>query len=166
MMLLQTSDASTSAVTCVWRDLLFCSKEQQQWACWQLSHRWMHVGIPRTAAPLHSKTQWNAELRENSKANSQRISVYFDNTTLITFNFYKWPKGTHIKTFLASQTSTSLNCSAVCARPTGSDRPCRAGIMALQLYSWLRTQCNALNNSFSAEQRAAARVNIVLSLVY
>lgn len=168
MMLLETSDASPFAVTFVFEGI-YCSAWRSSSS--EPADNWvtnvgMHVGILRTAAPLYSKTWWNAERRENSKANIKRIYICLTNTMLITCYLYKWPRGTYIITSLASQTSTCLNCSAVCARPTGSDRQCRAGIMALELYSWLRTQCNALNNSFSAEHRAAARVNIVLSFIY
>lgn len=164
MMLLETSNASTFAVTFVFKGI-YCSAWRSSSS--EPADNWVtDVGIPRTAAPLYSKTWWNAELRENSKANSKRIYIYLNNTMLITCYLYKWPRGTYINISLASQTSTCLNCCTVYARPTGSDWQCRAGIMALQLYSWLRTQCNALNNSFSAEHRAAARVNIILSFVY
>lgn len=56
-----------------------------------------------------------------------------------------------IKTSLASKTATWLNCNAICVRHIGSDLQCQACIIVFQLYSWLRTQCNTLNNSSYAE---------------
>lgn len=155
MILLETSETTTFVLTFVFEGI-YCSAWRKSSS--EPADNWVtdgqrctDVGIPRTAAPLYSKT-W---IQVQNRGKTQRQTAKESRSTLtipcwLPFYLYKWVKGTYIKT-LASKTSTCLNCNAICARHIGSDLQCQARIIVLQLYLWLRTQCNTLNNSFYAE---------------